>query len=87
MDNIQTRVEQFVHCREVVHSSECPLSEVPLYINRCPCLTCSCLFAHLCSLPIQTFHEFRTTLETQRGVQSCLPEVYILFSHGVVCPD
>ena len=23
--------EQFVHCREVVHSSECPLSEVPLY--------------------------------------------------------
>ena len=23
---------QFVHCREVVHSSECPLSEVPLYI-------------------------------------------------------
>ena len=22
--------EQFVHCREVVHSSECPLSEVPL---------------------------------------------------------
>ena len=23
--------ELFVHCREVVHSSECPLSEVPLY--------------------------------------------------------
>ena len=23
---------QFVHCREVVRSSECPLSEVPLYI-------------------------------------------------------
>ena len=23
--------EQCVHCREVVHSSECPLSEVPLY--------------------------------------------------------
>ena len=22
---------QFVHCREVVHSSECPLSEVQLY--------------------------------------------------------
>ena len=22
---------QFVHCREVVRSSECPLSEVPLY--------------------------------------------------------
>ena len=21
----------FVHCREVVHCSECPLSEVPLY--------------------------------------------------------
>ena len=21
----------FVHCREVVHSSECPLSKVPLY--------------------------------------------------------
>ena len=25
--------EQFVHCREVVQSSECPLSEVPLYIS------------------------------------------------------
>ena len=25
------RGEQCVHCREVVHSSECPLSEVPLY--------------------------------------------------------
>ena len=25
---------QFVHCREVVHSSECPLSEVPLYIHE-----------------------------------------------------
>ena len=24
------RGEQFVHCREVVHSSECPLSEAPL---------------------------------------------------------
>ena len=23
---------QFVHCREVVRSSECPLSEVPLYM-------------------------------------------------------
>ena len=23
---------QFVHCREVVRSSECPLSEVPLYV-------------------------------------------------------
>ena len=23
--------KQFVHCMEVVHSSECPLSEVPLY--------------------------------------------------------
>ena len=23
---------QFVHCREVVRSSECPLLEVPLYI-------------------------------------------------------
>ena len=30
MDNIG-RGEQFVHCREVVHSSDCPLSEVPLY--------------------------------------------------------
>ena len=26
-------IEQFVHCREGVHSSECPLSEVPLYIQ------------------------------------------------------
>ena len=25
------RGEQFVHCMEVVHSSECPLSEVSLY--------------------------------------------------------
>ena len=24
--------EQFVHCRKVVHSLECPLSEVPLYL-------------------------------------------------------
>ena len=24
---------QFVHCREVVSSSECPLSEVPLYTS------------------------------------------------------
>ena len=31
MDNIKAGGEQFVHCREVVHSSECPLSEVPLY--------------------------------------------------------
>ena len=23
-----------MHCREVVHSSECPLSEVPLYLWR-----------------------------------------------------
>ena len=32
MDNIQAGGEQCVHCREVVHSSECPLSEIPLYI-------------------------------------------------------
>ena len=31
MDNLRAGGEQFVHCREVVHSSECPLSEVPLY--------------------------------------------------------
>ena len=31
MDNRQGG-KQFVHCREVVHSSECPLSEVPLYL-------------------------------------------------------
>ena len=24
---------QFVHCREVIRSSECPLSEVPLYVH------------------------------------------------------
>ena len=29
---------QFVHCREVVHSSECPLSEVPLYFECVPCV-------------------------------------------------
>ena len=33
------RGEQFVHCREVVRSSECPLSEVPLYIFRFSFLT------------------------------------------------
>ena len=27
---------QFVHCREVVRSSECPLSEVPLYMYYIP---------------------------------------------------
>ena len=27
MDNIGGGGEQFVHCKEVVHSSECPLSE------------------------------------------------------------
>ena len=37
MDNIGVEGEQCVHCREVVHSSECPLSEVPLYIP-CPVL-------------------------------------------------
>ena len=31
MDNIQAGGKQFVYCREVVPSSECPLSEVPLY--------------------------------------------------------
>ena len=30
MDN-KAGGEQCVHCKEVVHSSECPLSEVPLY--------------------------------------------------------
>ena len=29
---METGGEQCVHCREVVHSSECPLSEVPLCI-------------------------------------------------------
>ena len=28
---IEAGDEQFVHCREVVHCSEFPLSEVPLY--------------------------------------------------------
>ena len=31
MDIIEAGGKQFVHCREVVHSSECPLSEAPLY--------------------------------------------------------
>ena len=30
----------FVRCREVVHSSECPLSEVPLYISVSENRTC-----------------------------------------------
>ena len=30
MDNREARGEQCVHCSEVVHSSECPLSEAPL---------------------------------------------------------
>ena len=32
MDIYRQGAKKFVHCREVVHSSECPLSEVPLYI-------------------------------------------------------
>ena len=28
---MEAGVEQYARCREVVHSSECPLSEVPLY--------------------------------------------------------
>ena len=32
---IQAGGEQFVHCGEVVHSSECPLSEVPPYPVLC----------------------------------------------------
>ena len=37
MDIIQAGGKQCVHCREVVHSSECPLSEVPLYsLIVCP---------------------------------------------------
>ena len=35
---------QFVHCREVVRSSECPLSEVPLYIRLCECVCCGLQF-------------------------------------------
>ena len=34
MDIIQAGGKQFVHCRKVVHSSECPLSEVPLYTEH-----------------------------------------------------
>ena len=34
----KARGEQFVHYREVVHSSECPSSEAPL----CLCLSLSC---------------------------------------------
>ena len=30
MDNTQAGGKQFVNCREVAHSSECPLLEVPL---------------------------------------------------------
>ena len=32
---METRGELCVHCREVVHSSECPLSEVSLYVAVC----------------------------------------------------
>ena len=39
MDNILAGGEQCVHCREVVHSSECPLSEVPLYLLQCQLFT------------------------------------------------
>ena len=35
-DSIRARGEQCVYCREVVHSTECPLSEVPLY-KTCVC--------------------------------------------------
>ena len=33
LDSIVNCCEQFVHCREVVHSSECPFSEVPLFFK------------------------------------------------------
>ena len=36
MDNVGAWSEQCVHCREVVHFSECPLSEVPLYYRHPP---------------------------------------------------
>ena len=29
---VQVGNGQFVHCRQAVHYSECPLSEVPLYV-------------------------------------------------------
>ena len=35
---------QFVHCREVVRSSECPLSEVPLYTHTVYTYTLLCVY-------------------------------------------
>ena len=47
MDNNRQGGKQFVRCREVVHSSECPLSEVPLYyevrVCKLLCLCTSCV--------------------------------------------
>ena len=34
MHTVVGRGHTVCHCREVVHSSECPLSEVPLYIHN-----------------------------------------------------
>ena len=36
--------KQFVHCREVVLLSECPLSEVLLYIHKLFVIKCTMLF-------------------------------------------
>ena len=43
--------EQFVHCREVVHSSECPLSEVPQY-NRILTFSCTKFHASVTLCPL-----------------------------------
>ena len=48
---------QFVHCREVVHSSECPLSEVSLYIicfGLSVCLVL-CMCVCVCSNKLRTY--------------------------------
>ena len=49
--NVNVGGRQFIHCREVVHSSDCSLSEVPLYPQcaLCPLQLSTCLpFPTLC---------------------------------------
>ena len=49
--NVNVGGRQFIHCREVVHFSDCSLSEVPLYPQSalCPLQLSTCLpFTTLC---------------------------------------
>ena len=49
-------VEQFVHSTEVVHFSECPLSEAPLYTSNCSSYLLEVgEYIHVCTVYIYTY--------------------------------